>query len=502
MKRTLYFVLALIIAFYSCKNKTLKQELRENSLANLELKKYSKIDLISDFNLLVRSLKEAHTGIYWYSTEQQFDSIVRVQKNQIHDNLNGLEFYNLIAPIVSYTKEDHCDIYLPKDVSDFLETNGAYIPIAVLSVNEKIYILNNPSNAIDIKGFELKKINGQPISKIYAELFKTFASDGYIKQSKYRWLDNIRFSTLYAQTIGQSKDIEMEVRNPDSKANEVYKLLSVNKSTLKKISDDVGLYSELEPATIEFLQSNTAIITFNTFYDVLYEEKGMVFKNFVFDAFKKIDRLKIKNLIIDIRENGGGTEGNEDFLFSFLNNKPYKKYKDVEISSFNYSFYQYTDYAKEEDFKEFEEDIKKEHYLADDGRILRKKGVEDIEPLKPNPFLGNIYILTSGWTYSGGAEFSSLMKQYTNAIFIGEEVGGGFYGNTSGYGLELTLPKTKVSLDIPLLKFSLNVDKGEIGRGVIPDYPIQLTVQDYLNGNDAVLEFAKKLIKEKTLPNN
>ncbi|MBU2995999.1 hypothetical protein KO500_06120 [Cellulophaga baltica] len=500
MNKKFYLILMFLIAFYSCKNENTKTS--TNTLAKLDLKKYPKSELINDFELLTNSLKEAHTGIYWYNTEKQFDSLVGVQKNLLKDSLNGLQFYNIVSPIVSYTKEDHCDIYLPEDVFEFLEVNGTFIPLSVLSVNEKIHILNNPSEDIEIKGFELKKINGKSITEIYKNLFNTIASDGFIKQSKYRWLDNIRLSTMYASTIGQPKEFEIEVSDPKTNSNTLHKIQSVNKENLKSISKEVGLYSDLEPAKFKILQPNTAILTFNTFHNVLYEENDIEFKKFVSNSFKKIDSLKVKNLIIDLRENGGGTEGNEDYLFSYLTDKPYNKYKDVEISSFNYSFYQYTDYAKEEDFKELENDIKKEHSLADDGRILRRKDIEKIEPLKPNPFLGNIYILTSGWTYSGGAEFSSLMRQHTNAIFIGEEVGGGFYGNTSGYGLELKLPNTKISVDIPLLKFSLDVDKGEIGRGVIPDYPIQPTFEDYLNREDAILEFAKKLSAKKTLPNS
>lgn len=496
MNKIFYILCPLLIILFSCNNQKAEKKKTHHTLSELNLPKYPINELTDDFDLLVKSLKEGHTGLYWYNTEKQFDSVVSSQRKKIKDSHNGLEFYNIVARIIAYTKEDHCNIYLPEDVSSFLDTNGAFIPLSVLSVNQKIYILNNPSENAKIKGFELKKINGQSITNIYDNLFSTFASDGYIKQSKYRWLDNIRLSTLYAQTIGQPKEFEIEVADPKSNMTTVHNLQSVSKPILKTISKKVGLYSDLELAKLEILQSNTAILTLNTFNNALFKEKEMKFKQFVSNSFKKIDSLNIENLIIDIRENGGGIEGNEDYLFSYLTDKPYTKYKDVEISAFSYSFYKYTNYPKESLFKEFEKDIKKEHYLADDGRILRKKGIEEIEPLKPNPYKGNIFIITSGWTYSGGAEFSSLMKQHTNAVFIGEEVGGGFYGNTSGYGLELTLPNTKILVDIPLLKFSLDVDNGEFGRGVIPDYKVQLTFDDYEKGNDNVMEFTKKLVNK------
>ncbi len=471
----------------------------ESTLAGLDLKKYSKPELDTDFDLLVNSLKEAHTGIYWYNTEIQFDSVAEIQKNLIKDSLNGLQFYNIVAPIISYTKEDHCDIYLPENISEFLEEKGKFIPLSVLSVGGKIFILNNPNEVTSVKGFEIKKINGQSIERIYEILFSAFASDGNIKQSKYRWLDNMRLSEYYARMVGQPKEFSIEVLDSKTERKSTFLLNATNSKGLSRINEEVNLYSSLEPAEFKVTKDKTAILTFNTFSNSDFEESGMDFKEFVAKSFNKMDYLGVENLVIDVRENGGGTEGNEDFLFSYLTDKPYKKYKDVEISNFSFSFYEYTDTNTEEDIKEFEKDIKKEHYLAEDGRILRKDGIEQIEPLKPNPFKGNIFILTSGWTYSGGAEFSSLMKQHTNAVFIGEETGGGFYGNTSGYGLELTLPNTEISVDIPLLKFSLDVDQGKLGRGVIPDYPIQRTFEDFVKNNDAVLELAKKLSTEKTV---
>ncbi len=90
------------------------------------------------------------------------------------------------------------------------------------------------------------------------------------------------------------------------------------------------------------------------------------------------------------------------------------------------------------------------------------------------------------------------MKEHTNAVFVGEEVGGGFLGNTSGYSIELTLPNTGIAIDLPLLKFILDVSEGKVpyGRGVIPDHKIEPTISEFLKGYDTPMEYTKKLIAE------
>ncbi len=493
MKKTLLLLVSVLVI---CCQK--KDHPSEN---DLELKAYSKEQLTEDFDLLTNSLKEAHTGIYWYSTEQQFDSIVTEQRNKITDSLNSLEFYNITAPIVAFTKEDHCDIYLDKAAKKGLSKKGKFLPISVITLQGKVYVLNNPAPDIIIKGYQLLKINNKPTEDIYASIFNTFAADGFIKSSKYRYLDGGKFAIEYAKTIARPDTFEIIVLNPETNKEKTYKIPSVDAVALTRINKSLyeeGIFKRVEvPAKLDIIDNSTAVLTINTFDDDDYEEEDMNFKTFIENSFSKLEELNIKNLIIDLRENGGGTEGNEDYIFSYLTDKPYNKYKYVQASAFSYSFYKYSDYDAE-DVEELETDIKEQHYLADDGKILRKAGINVPTAIQPNPFMGNVYLLTSGWTYSGGAEFCSLMKEHTNAVFVGEEVGGGFLGNTSGYSIELTLPNTGIAVDLPLLKFVLDVSENRVpyGRGVIPDHKIQPTINEFLKGYDTPMEYTKKLIAE------
>jgi hypothetical protein len=487
--------LLILLLLSACSSVGIKQ-----NLSGLPVKKFTQKELSDDFDLLISALKEAHTGLYTYSTKSAFDSIAAIQRKKITNGLNSVEFYNITAPVVAFTKEDHCDIAVSKEASDYLKQYGKYLPLTVISLNKNIYILNNIGN-LNIKGHRLLLINSNPIEDIYRHIFTTFAADGYIETSKYRMLDHFGLAREYSKTIAQPDHFEILVKDPVTRKQASHIVKGISFKELVDIEPTLiteGLLkTDLPPAKLE-INNDIAVLTLNTFSNSSYREAGLNFKEFVHGAFDTIRKRNIKNLIIDIRENGGGSEGNEDYLFSFLTAKEYNKYKYVQASAFSYSFYQFTDYNSPEGIKEFEDDLKKEHYLADDGRILRKPGIEEPTPLQQNPFNGDVYILTSGWTYSGGAEFCSLMREHTKAIFIGEETGGGFYGNTSGYSLELTLPNTALKIDIPILKFVLDVsDKVPPGRGVIPDYEVQPGIKELLSGIDAEMEFAKQLIKQK-----
>src|SRR5690606_39536992 len=141
-----------------------------------------------------------------------------------------------------------------------------------------------------------------------------------------------------------------------------------------------------------------------------FEEYNMNFKKFVDSSFVEITERESKNLIIDLRDNGGGSEGNEDYLFSYLTEKPYTKYKHVELSKFSFSFLDFTDYSSIEDREELENELRAENKMVENGKIYRKEGLYIPEALKSNTFKGQVYILTSGWTYSGGDRKSTRLN--------------------------------------------------------------------------------------------
>lgn len=83
-------------------------------------------------------------------------------------------------------------------------------------------------------------------------------------------------------------------------------------------------------------------------------------------------------------------------------------------------------------------------------------------------------------------------------MFIGEEVGGGYYGNTSGNRIILKMPGSKLEVGIPLLKFVVSTKGMTIpfGHGVIPDYEVEPDMWDYLKGDDVEMKRVRELIRE------
>jgi C-terminal processing protease CtpA/Prc len=111
-----------------------------------------------------------------------------------------------------------------------------------------------------------------------------------------------------------------------------------------------------------------------------------------------------------------------------------------------------------------------------------------------NHYDGKVFVLMNGRSFSGVAEFAAIARSNNRAIFIGEECGGGYYGNSSGDEAMVTLPHTQITVRIPLIKYTMAV-KSEQRKdgGIYPDYPIDLAIGDLMAHTDGQLEYALKI---------
>ena len=100
---------------------------------------------------------------------------------------------------------------------------------------------------------------------------------------------------------------------------------------------------------------------------------------------------------------------------------------------------------------------------------------------------------------SSCADVAAILSYNKKAIFIGQETGGGYQGNTSGM-----VPNSKVqpfdfTLTVPLQKYFNSVDTSKnIGRGTMPDYAVNMTINDILKGGDKELQTTIDLIKSSS----
>ncbi len=254
------------------------------------------------------------------------------------------------------------------------------------------------------------------------------------------------------------------------------------------------LYKRYPPRpALEFIlkkDSNYAYMKIKTFdKDQLKEEKAN-YEKFLQNSFTALQKNNIENLVLDLRGNGGGTDEYGKILFSYFTEKPFEYYSSITMNKESFDFFKFTSNP---------------NIKAPNGMLKpNTQGTFDnvkhpnIGRQKPGApiFKGKIYVLIDGGCFSTTSEFLSVLHYNTQAIFVGEESGGGYYGNCSGPTPEFVLPNTKVSVAIPLMRYNMAVG-GYLphDRGIIPNYIKESTILDIIENNDVEFNFTKSLIK-------
>ena len=463
--------------------------------------KIPKQQLLNDVEILYQGLDKFHSGMYWYTPKDSVDAAFVDVRRKIDRDLNVLEFHKLVAPLVSLSRENHTSINLPKSTNDIIRKETRFLPLTFVFLDQKMYgVFNGSENSnMEFQGKEIETINGETPSEIVEKLGTLFASDGFIKMVKYQDLVGFNFSRNYFYYYGIQDVFQIKFKDTE----EIYQIKSLSipsiNANLELRNKDFKPVPENKPLEFKVLNNSTAYLGLHTFdnSEISKKAKDKSLKKFLKNSFKSISENKIKNLIIDVSKNGGGTEGNEGLVYSYIGDN-YQKYlkvraktqeaildngvdKPITIKTFGFSERVFVNKKQK------------------DGSLERKQWIGyGLMAFKKEPkykFGGKAFVIISPITYSGGSEFSNMAYSNTEAIFVGQETGGGYLGNTSGYSKKVILPNSQLSVEIPALQFMMNVKpKIPFGRGVIPHYKVIPTFEEYMASTNASLNFILEMI--------
>ena len=416
------------------------------------------------------------------------------------DSLLEYQFRNILSYVDAQIRCGHTSVRSSKGATRYAERSRSLsFPLSVKMWQDTTVITSNlnrrDSNVV--RGVLLKSIEGRPIKTITDSLFQYLPSDGYNTTHKFQSLSNSGvFRNMYASIYGLRP--RMNVSYIDTLGNEKNAVVNVfvvprDTSGRAKPPPDAPSRRERKLQSIQSQrsmrvdkESSTAYMEVNTF------SKKNRLRSFFKESFKQLRKDKIQHLIVDVRGNGGGSVVLSNLLTKYIANQPFKISDSLYAINKKSSYSKYIDhYFPVRLFFIFMTRKKKDgnyHFSHFENRYFK--------PKQKNNFNGTTYILTGGNTFSAASLFTKALKDQNDVIVVGEETGGGAYGNTAWLIPDVTLPVTQVRFRLPL--FRLVVDKNEQkGRGILPEVPAVPTVEAIRRNADFKLEKAMQLIKEK-----
>jgi C-terminal processing protease CtpA/Prc len=382
----------------------------------------------------------------------------------------------------------HTGITLSQDYQNYLDSDSTLIPIEVfIDSARRVWVTKSydPHTKIELES-QVIAINGKPALDILRTLMHAIPADGYNQTEKILLL-NHRFAFWYQTMIEAKAAYQIEVRK--NGVTKTLELTGVSKQAFPSLESVENNYKK--PLEFEVI-NRVGLLRIHTFAKTVIKKNGQNFKSFTKRTFRKIKAEGIKHLVIDVRYNTGGSDGNAVQLASYFFREPFQYWEKIEVTE-----------ALAQEIKGptklfFRKPLK-------DGSMYRWRKARLTNefdyylPQRParNSFAGNVYLLTNGLCLSSCSDFVAILSSNRKALVIGQETGGGFQGNTSGMMPTARIP-TGLRVTVPLQKYTNAVDGAKnFGRGTIPDFEIKPSFENWVTRKDVEMEFVLRLIDGK-----
>lgn len=460
--------------------------------------KFSAKAMHADFDLFRSMLEESHPGLYWYTPRDSMNYYFGEAKKMIRDSMSASEFRLVLNYAISKIRCGHTAARLPHNYTAPKDSAVLVFPLQ-LKIWPDTAIITQNANRRDSsikRGSILLSIDGRPMSEITDTLFSYLSTDGFNLTHKYQTLSNRGvFGNVYTTIFGNQPQYQISYSDSLGVVHRstIHSLLQHPDSVRRTVAPQHLSRREKRELHQKSLRTftidtalNTGIMELNTF------TKNAKLRSFFRKSFKTMHKKDIPNLIIDLRSNGGGTVTYSNLLTKYLASQPFKiadslyavtrhtKYGDYQQASFLNRLFLVFMTTKRSDGNY--------HFRYFENRFFK--------PKRKYHYEGDTYLLSGGNTYSAATLVMHSLRRQENVTVVGEETGGGQYGNNAWLIPDMTLPNTKMRFRLPLFRLVIDKD-AQKGFGVHPEVEVLPTVDAIRNNHDFKMDAAKGLIRKK-----
>ena len=463
--------------------------------------KYSSKEVEYDYQVFENMLKESHSGLYWYTGKDSMEYYFREGASELKDSMTEPQFRKVLSYVVSKIDCGHTSVKASNHYMRHVDSSRFKIfPLSMKFWDDSAAVAANLNRKDSVlkRGVIVTAINNKSIREILDTIFQYLPADGYNRTHKLQTLSNrgtfgSNYTSLFGQSekyvvnyldsTGETRSVTVPYYNPLADSLNRFPPRRAMKMSRRERKDSERLSARQLQVDRE---TRTATMDVNTF------SKGYRLKRFFRRSFRELQQQKISYLVIDLRGNGGGNVMNSTLLSKFLIDKPFKLADSLYTISrkssygrhmqnyfFNRIFMLFTTRKKSDGnyhFGYFER-----HYF---------------KPRVKDHFDGKTYILIGGNSFSATTLFTESVIGEDNVFVVGEETGGGAYGNTAWLIPDVVLPETRVRFRLPLFRLVIDKNIPKNGRGVQPEIEVKPTAEAIRNGVDFKMEKVKELIRE------
>lgn len=407
---------------------------------------FSKTDFIEDLQYLNQKVMHMHPKLLLPVESSRWSVMIDSIEKNLTDSISYNDAYIKVSNTLATLHDSHSDFsFSYTERAKYNEHGGVTMPFTVRVVKDKLFINQyfGDNRSDKFSGAEILAINSISSGEILRKMRGLSASVSTYGIERY-------FGPYFWMFWGAQHEYRATFARNDS----IFSITTKGVTSPDFFALKNKYYPEKAQKKYEltFLDPNsTAILKIKQFADDLAP--------FLRHAFDTINYKNSKILIVDVRDNPGGTSYNVDSLLNYLITKPYTQYSSCVLRVSN-------------EVKTYYQEKKPDVY-----KLIAQLPVDTVYKFYDNVLIstpvaqrvffgGNIFVLINHNTFSAAATFAGVIKDYKLGKIIGQPSGGTirYYGDY----LKFKLPRMGVEFVVSPKVFVQH--GGDVpDQGVIPD---------------------------------
>lgn len=442
---------------------------------------WSKVQLIQDLDFLNAAIKEGHPAYkkFGFCLDNQIQSV----KSSTLDNFSSFEYEYEIRKCLRILQCCHTYITVSPLKVHFINKQNPFFPFRLMVDNDDLYLTSSINDSVQYTSFPVKVISINNVQSI--DLLNYFdnyqSSDG--KQTTFRnYMVKNLSSVILRRMFSQTDSFNITgVFGNDTIVIREKAYLTASEPVKSGIKDTIKVIFKNKDSYFYCSDKlpRTGIIKLKTFTSRGYSK-------FYRNIFKYQKKHELKNLLIDVRDNFGGSRKNVSDLLSYfvlqeenycleITKSKINKYLKNSFSILRFFYFDVFNHKKLQ-----RTDSTKKYFF-------------NIDPQRTH-YDGKVVVWINGASLSSASTLSSYLQNRCNALVVGEESGGGVYGNNGGSFPTLQLPESKIKIQFPIYRLNHNFGNQQENHGIAPNYPLKNSINDLLKNNTNDLFFIQSIL--------
>jgi hypothetical protein len=448
---------------------------------------YTEKEIAEDIDYFIKSVEEVSPFSYMNADSLSIQKLAMDLKGK--GARKGNELYLDFMRLSAAYNVGHIYTFPPDAMLDEAIKNGyRFFPLFIKKNQGKWEIMGIIDNALPENkiGYEVLKINGKEMSEIIETIQPLLANDGNSEEMIGASLPFL----LWA--VNTSYPYSVEIMNQETGISEILELQGTNDldkyRTQKPIDTKVKLQDFI---TFELLDKNIGYINAKSFGFIQNKEITKSFEKELEAYFASLKEKGVANLIIDLRENGGGSSYPADAILQKIAKKPYQQTggSTMRVSR---QFGEFLDGLPWAFRMIAKKGLMKDYHKYPIGTNIKEESKPSLPKKVKNSFSGQVYVLIGPNTHSAAMMMANAVEDFNLGILVGESTKS--IPRELSNALPLKTPNAKIAFVVPASLFTrANGDENNF-EPVKPDVIIKTTTEDIQQKRDSVKQYVLERI--------